>query len=95
LAAAAVALDSRPPRPALAVWTRRLPLSRPAGHRLFIRFEDGVEGEIDFETLISFHGVFEPLKDPKEVAKVKVDRSWARSVGRAAPTLILTCSMRR
>jgi len=43
------------------------------GHRLFIRFEDSVEGEIDLETLISFHGVFEPLKDPKEVAKVKVD----------------------
>ena len=43
------------------------------GHRLYLRFEDGVEGEIDLETLIDFRGVFEPLKDPAEVAKVRVD----------------------
>ncbi len=43
------------------------------GHRLYIRFEDGVEGEIDLEALIPFKGVFEPLKDPDEVAKVRVD----------------------
>jgi hypothetical protein len=43
------------------------------GHRLYLRFEDGVEGEIDLETLIDFRGVFEPLKDAAEVAKVRVD----------------------
>jgi Protein of unknown function (DUF2442) len=44
------------------------------GHRLYIRFEDGVEGEIDLAALITFQGVFEPLEDPAEVAKVRVDR---------------------
>lgn len=49
--------------------------ARPlGGHRLYIRFEDGVEGEIDLAALITFEGVFERLKDPAEVAKVKVDR---------------------
>jgi hypothetical protein len=43
------------------------------GHRLYLRFEDGVEGEIDLEALIDFRGVFEPLRDPAEVAKVRVD----------------------
>lgn len=49
--------------------------ARPlGGHRLYIRFEDGVGGEIDLSTLINFQGIFEPLQDPAEVAKVKVDR---------------------
>ena len=44
------------------------------GHRLYIRFEDGVDGEVDLKALIEFKGVFEPLKDPAEVARVRVDR---------------------
>ena len=49
--------------------------ARPTGgYRVYLRFEDGVEGEIDLETLVDFEGVFEPLKDPAEVAKVRVDR---------------------
>lgn len=44
------------------------------GHRLHLRFEDGVEGEINLEELVDFKGVFEPLRDPTEVAKVRVDR---------------------
>ena len=48
--------------------------ARPlGGHRLYLRFEDGIEGEIDLETFIDFRGVFEPLRDPAEVAKVRVD----------------------
>jgi hypothetical protein len=48
--------------------------ARPlGGHRLYLRFEDGVEGEIDLEMLVEFRGVFEPLRDPAEVAKVRVD----------------------
>lgn len=43
------------------------------GHRLYIRFEDGVSGEIDLRDLVVFKGVFEPLQDPDEVAKVSVD----------------------
>ncbi len=42
-------------------------------HRLFLRFEDGVRGTIDLSGL-RFRGVFESLADPKEFAKVTVDR---------------------
>jgi hypothetical protein len=42
------------------------------GHRLFLRFEDGVQGEVDLGSLIRFDGVFEPLKDPAEFAKVQL-----------------------
>jgi hypothetical protein len=48
--------------------------ARSAGdYRLYLRFEDGVEGEIDLSKLIQFKGVFEPLRDLREVAKVRVD----------------------
>ena len=48
--------------------------ARPAGgYNLFLRFEDGVEGEVDLSKLIDFKGVFEPLRDVREVAKVRVD----------------------
>lgn len=43
------------------------------GHRLFLRFEDGVSGEIDLGKLVAFKGVFAPLQDPAELAKVRVD----------------------
>jgi len=43
------------------------------GHRLFLRFEDGISGEIDLGDLIDFKGVFAPLQDPAELAKVRVD----------------------
>lgn len=29
------------------------------GHRIRIRFEDGIEGEIDLADLVEFEGVFE------------------------------------
>lgn len=43
------------------------------GYRLKLRFEDGVEGELDLSRLISFDGVFAPLADPAEFARVRVD----------------------
>ena len=43
-----------------------------ANFQLFLRFEDGVEGELDISSFISFDGIFEPLKDPIEFAKVTV-----------------------
>ncbi|MES1244327.1 MAG: DUF2442 domain-containing protein [Acidobacteriota bacterium] len=43
------------------------------GHRLYIRFEDGVDGELDLSRLVEFRGVFEPLRNPEEIAKVTVD----------------------
>jgi len=43
------------------------------GHRLFLRFEDGVEGEVDLSKLVKFNGIFAPLRDATEVEKVRVD----------------------
>ncbi len=43
------------------------------GHRLCLRFEDGVEGVVDLGTVISFRRVFTPLKDPAYFAQVRVD----------------------
>jgi len=43
------------------------------GHRLYLRFEDGVEGAVDLSTLVDFKGVFAPLHDPEEVRKVTVN----------------------
>lgn len=43
------------------------------GYSLYIRFEDGVSGEVDLRDLVPFDGVFEPLQDPREVARVSLD----------------------
>jgi hypothetical protein len=45
-------------------------------HRLFLRFEDGVEGELDFAELLEFRGVFEELRDPQMFAEVRVVPEW-------------------
>jgi hypothetical protein len=42
------------------------------GFRLHVRFEDGVEGEIDLTGLIRFEGVFAPLRDPARFSEVRV-----------------------
>jgi len=48
--------------------------AKPLGdHRLFLRFEDGVEGEIDMGPFLHFRGVFEPLRDPAYFAQVRVN----------------------
>lgn len=48
--------------------------ARSAGeYKLYLRFEDGVEGEIDLSKLIDFKGVFESLRDVREIANVRVD----------------------
>lgn len=43
------------------------------GYRIWLQFQDGVEGEVDLEPLLSFHGVFEPLRDPAYFARVRVN----------------------
>lgn len=43
------------------------------GHRLRIRFEDGVEGEIDLDKLVRWEGVFEPVRDPARFVEVRVN----------------------
>jgi Protein of unknown function (DUF2442) len=43
------------------------------GFKLYLRFEDGAEGEVDVTTLTPFEGVFAPLKTRSEFEKVSVD----------------------
>jgi len=46
---------------------------RPIGaYRLYLRFEDGVAGELDFATRLRFEGVFAPLRDPAAFAEVRI-----------------------
>jgi hypothetical protein len=48
---------------------------RPVGgYRLWLRFDDGLEGEVDLEPVIVFKGVFAPLRDRAHFARVKVNR---------------------
>ena len=42
-------------------------------YRIFIRFEDGVEGVVDVSRLVRFEGVFAPLKDPTEFRRISVN----------------------
>lgn len=69
------------------------------GHRLFLRFEDGAEGELDFSTE-SWHGVFAPLEDPAYFARVEVDEElgtivWPNGADVAPETLHLWVTERR
>lgn len=41
-------------------------------YRLWIRFEDGTEGEVDLRGLVG-KGVFESWQDPREYRKVRID----------------------
>ncbi len=41
-------------------------------HRLYLRFEDGVEGEVNVARLVEFRGVFAPLRSTEEFARVRV-----------------------
>jgi hypothetical protein len=43
------------------------------GYRLFLRFEDAVEGEVDVAKMIRLEGVFAPLNDRGEFLKVRVN----------------------
>ncbi len=43
------------------------------GYRLRLTFDDGVKGEVDVSELVTFVGVFAPLKDRREFVKVYVD----------------------
>jgi len=48
---------------------------RPVGrHRLYLRFEDGVSGELDITALVTFDGVFAAMRDPRFFAEVGVNK---------------------
>lgn len=42
-------------------------------YRLWLRFQDGVEGEVDLGPELTFQGVFLPLRDPAYFARVRVN----------------------
>jgi Protein of unknown function (DUF2442) len=42
------------------------------GYRLRIRFDDGVEGDVDIAAFVPFTGVFEPLKSRQYFARVQI-----------------------
>ncbi|HXH81853.1 MAG TPA: DUF2442 domain-containing protein [Candidatus Tectomicrobia bacterium] len=43
------------------------------GYRLWLRFSDGTEGEIDLRPDLIFQGVFAPLREPGYFARVQVN----------------------
>lgn len=43
------------------------------GHRLCLRFADGVEGDVDLDTIVHWEGVFASLADPERFAEVHVN----------------------
>ncbi len=48
--------------------------ARPLGqHRLFLRFEDGIEGQVDIAGMVEFTGILAPLADPTYFAEVNTD----------------------
>jgi len=62
------------------------------GYRVFLRFDDGVQGELDLEPLLApFDGAFEPLRDPTRFREVFVDISrtiaWPNGADIAPETL--------
>ena len=53
--------------------------ARPAGgYRVYIRFDDGVAGEVDLAAVIDFEGVFAPLRAPDHG---RLSGSWFRKRG--------------
>ena len=43
------------------------------GHRLFLRFADGVEGELDLDAIVRWEGIFAPIAPANRFAEVHVD----------------------
>ena len=71
---------------------------RPVGgHRLFVKFEDGVQGEIDIAGLVQFDGVFAVLRDPAKFAEAFIDLgtvSWPNGADIAPEVLYAKLSNR-
>ena len=44
------------------------------GYRVYLKYEDGIEGELDLAGLMKFEGVFESLKDPAFFAELYLNR---------------------
>ena len=67
--------------------------ARPlGGYRVYIRFDDGVSGEVDLASLMTFEGVFSPLRAPDRFAELRVAPelgtiSWPNGADIAPETL--------
>ena len=67
--------------------------ARPVGgYRVYIRFDDGVSGEIDLAAVIDFEGVFAPLRALDKFAELHVAPElgticWPNGVDIAPETL--------
>lgn len=48
-------------------------------HRLRLLFDDGTVGDVDLSSM-EWRGIFEPLRDPRYFAQVKVDHEAATVV---------------
>jgi hypothetical protein len=46
------------------------------GYQIYIKFEDNKQGIIDISQLISFTGIFAPLKDIHYFQQVKINPEW-------------------
>jgi hypothetical protein len=67
------------------------------GHSIHVRFDDGVEGEVDLRAYVEFRGVFAPLADPSYVARAIVDPELGTVVwpnGADLDPLVLYCHVR-
>ena len=42
------------------------------GYRVHLRFEDGVEGDLDLGDMIEFKGIFAAIRDVQEFSNVRV-----------------------
>ncbi len=54
-------------------WSDLIDVRALGGYRLHLRFEDGVQGNVDLAPLLGdFPGVFAELRDPAEFARVEL-----------------------
>ena len=62
------------------------------GHRLWLRFADGVEGEVDLTNLVG-KGVFKTWENPEVFERVRVERgrsvAWGEGIDLCADSLYL------
>ncbi len=68
------------------------------GHRVFLRFDDGAEGEVDLRQVVpEFKNLLAPLADPAYVAQVRADPqagtvTWPNGVD--LDPVVLYCALR-
>ena len=46
------------------------------GHRIYLRFEDGAQGTVEFKAIAPFKGVFAELQDQKAFEKMALNAEF-------------------